>query len=136
MPIELPVIVTLNDHGGHYASYEKVLYETYLGIFYNPPLTFQGKRVLPIRDPQENGKDWTFLHMTSTGKSEATRELDLRRCERVCWVRKILESAPSAEIQIEKRDKGKIVIKHQNFRIVLIENKKAFRLITTYIGGN
>jgi hypothetical protein len=95
--ISLPNLMELNHYGGDYNSYEDALLEVYKVDLWNSGLTFNNLNVIPrVRKKFEiNGKvlDWTFAHFTSKGDVDDDRELDLRRCERICWVKPIIENA-------------------------------------------
>lgn len=95
--IIFPELIEFNDYGGDYDSYEKALLEVYEADLWQGGLTFDGLPVLPRVHKKFvlNGKtlDWTFAHFTSKGEIDAERELDLRRCERIGWVKPIIENA-------------------------------------------
>jgi hypothetical protein len=139
MSIVLPEIIELNNHNGNIDEYEGVIHKCYLDIFRNPEIFFNGKQVLPIKYPiQHKGRHWTFSHMTSNGKIEDEREYDLRRCERVPWVKPILQNLNNPVLKIWKQrrnSKNRIAIWHEkeNFMIVLEERGKIYVLVTTFI---
>jgi len=95
--IDFPDLITLNQYGGNYDAYEEALLDLYNADLWNSGLTFCGLNVAPRVHQrfEKNGKtlDWTFVHFTSSGAIEADRELDLRRCERIGYVRVIIENA-------------------------------------------
>lgn len=90
----LPGIVTMNDHGGNWAAYLAARYQTFRDGFVVQGIQFQGKRVSLKRHPVEAGKEATFWHMVSSGSTEADREIDLRRMERIGWPRAIIDNGP------------------------------------------
>ena len=45
------------------------------------------------RHPVIDGKEATFWHLTSEGKVEEERTPDIGRCERIGWVRSVIEHA-------------------------------------------
>src|SRR6187551_52788 len=96
MCVLLPEIIELVDYSGNIDNYENDIHDEYLDIFRNPPVYFRGKVVVPIIYPlQHKNRHWTFSHLTSNGygdKTESNRQYDLRRCERVVWIKPILEN--------------------------------------------
>jgi hypothetical protein len=147
MCFELEEIIELNDYGGNFTNYEDAIHQIYLDIFRNPSIYFKGKMILPITFPrQHKNRHWTFSHMTSTGNGkkgnnkkeiEDNRELDLRRCERITWVKQILQNLNKDCLKIwrERRNsKNRIVIWHEkmDFALVLQEESKVYRLVTTF----
>ena len=59
-------------------------------------LEHHGKWVRCRRDPIYDGKYAGFWHCVSEGSDEANRTPDLRRCERIGWVRAVIVNADSA----------------------------------------
>ncbi|MDB2385155.1 hypothetical protein N9V96_01655 [Polaribacter sp.] len=94
--IEFPELIEFNDYG-NYNDYEEALLEVYEADLWKGGLTFNGLRVVPRvhKRFELNGKslDWTFVHFTSRGEIEEDRDLDMRRCERIGWVKPIIENA-------------------------------------------
>ena len=83
--------------GGNYGDYEDALLEVYNADLWNSNLQFAGLNVKPRvhKRFELNGKflDWTFVHFTSKGPVDEDRELDLSRCERIGYVKLIIENA-------------------------------------------
>ena len=112
--IEFPELMEFNDYG-NYDDYENALLEVYKRDLWDGGLTFNGLNVVPRvhKKFEFHGKtlDWTFAHFTSRGKIEEDRELDLRRCERIGWVKPIIENAHLDCVKVwvnERKDnKGK-----------------------------
>jgi hypothetical protein len=94
--IEFPDLIEFNDYG-NYDLYENALLDVYEKDLWKGGLTFNGFNVVPKvhKRFEFNGKklDWTFAHFTSKGEIEEDRDLDLRRCERIGWVKPIIENA-------------------------------------------
>jgi len=91
----LPPLVLLADAGGDWHVYEEVLYGCFKRDFVDSLPFWPGKRVGLKRYPLSKGKEATFWHFISTGESEADREIDLRRCERIRWPRPMMEAFPN-----------------------------------------
>ncbi|WDF70568.1 hypothetical protein PQ465_09375 [Sphingobacterium oryzagri] len=95
--INFPELMSFNDYGGSYDDYEDALLEVYNADLWNSNLQFAGLNVKPRvhKRFELNGKflDWTFAHFTSKGPIDEDRELDLSRCERIGYVKLIIENA-------------------------------------------
>lgn len=86
----LPQLVTLASCAGEWPLYEKVLYGCFTRDFLREPLTFGMHDVRLKRHPVEKDKEATFWHFVSEGETEADRQIDLRRCERIRWPRALM----------------------------------------------
>ena len=95
--INFPELMYFNDYGGNYDDYENALLEVYNLDLWDSNLQFAGLNVKPrVHQRFElNGKslDWTFAHFTSKGAVDQDRELDTDRCERIGYVKLIIENA-------------------------------------------
>lgn len=88
------------------------------------------------RYPMEQGKDATFWHMISEGKTEADRLVDFRRCERIRWPRPIVESVPSADLRIwpeRRKGENRIAIALSDFSYIFILAERKGRTGIYYI---
>ncbi len=78
---------------GSWPDYEEKLYRVFLRDFTRGKLHFRGKRVAYRKEPQTNGRYTTFWHIITQGPVQEEREPNLSRCERLPWVRWIIENA-------------------------------------------
>lgn len=78
--------------GGDWEAYETQLYAIFLAEIAHGGLTFRGDRVSCRRLPETEGKWAAFWHLIQQGKVEDDRLPDLRRCERLRWVKYMIES--------------------------------------------
>ncbi len=92
MPLWLPELTLLESFAGNWDGYLEAVYKIFKGGFVGANLTFDGKRIGLKRHPVEKGKEATFWHLISEGKTEADRVPDMRRCERIGWPRAILDN--------------------------------------------
>jgi len=146
--LELPELIEFNDYQ-NYDAYEEALLKVYNKDLWDSNLKFNGYNVIPRvhKKFELNGKtlDWTFAHFTSKGNIEEDREFDLRRCERISWVKVIIENANLDCIKVWENDrinpKGQtttsVVIwcEEANAKIVIrkIKNKnREYYIITTF----
>lgn len=100
IPSWLPKLVLLNAHDGDWDEYLEALHTAFKKDFVSSTTTFQGKRIALKRHPMEKNKEATFWHFISTGRSEADRLIDLRRCERIGWPRAILDNCADSSLKI------------------------------------
>lgn len=103
----LPPLVLLNDHPAN--EYLDVVYKIFERDFEHSKPTFASYEVRLKRHPISKGKSATFWHMVSEGEIESERTPDIRRCERIGWIKPIMEkfspNQPNNDIVwwIEKR---------------------------------
>lgn len=87
----LPPLLELSDFDGDWKRY----IDTVFGEFHRDFLSSQPKLnrrwVRCRRDPIYDGKEAGFWHCTSEGPAEDERIPDLRRCERIRWIRYAIE---------------------------------------------
>ena len=138
----LPPLVKLGDCDGKWKSYiEAVFAEFYRDFICSQP-KFRGKKVCCRRDPIYDGKEAGFWHCTSEGSSEQNRTPDLRRCERIRWMRYALEHAEEDGIDCWTKKHGN-AIRHlvwlrEEFLVILEERRggsdcvRYYQLITAF----
>ena len=107
MTLTLPSLILLEDHSGNWDSYLTALYELFKQDFIQSKPTFRGRTLALKKHPMLRGKEATFWHFITEGEVEEERMPNLRRCERLPWVKPIIESTPHDDIKfwIEKRGK-------------------------------
>ncbi|MEM9078081.1 MAG: hypothetical protein AAGC43_13645 [Bacteroidota bacterium] len=140
LPFDLPELIEFNDYG-NYDNYEEALLDVYKEDLWEGGLTFNGLNVIP-RVHQKfrlNGKnlDHTFVHITTQGKIEEERALDLRRCERIGWIKPIIENAhlDCVKVFVNERpnNKGKSIpsvvlwCEEVNVKIIISETRSKNR---------
>ncbi|MFA5010072.1 MAG: hypothetical protein WC553_02480 [Patescibacteria group bacterium] len=132
----LPAIVELGEHSGNWDKYIDAIYAHYCKDFVASKPLFRGLPVVSRFAPPLNGKGITFWHLVSEGKTEATRIPDLRRCERVCWVRPMIENSASLKVwEVKRKDKLHVCIALSDWSYVVVlapRNKGYFVLLTAY----
>jgi hypothetical protein len=79
---------------------------------------FPRRRLGLKRHPLTCGKEATFWHMTSTGKVEADRIPDLRRCERIRWPKPLIENSQDPAVKYWVSMKG-----HEDRIHIWLENE-------------
>ena len=89
----LPDLILMQDSNNDWESYCQQIYSIFSRDFVNDkPRWCTGQRVSLKRHPEYDGKSATFWHMVSEGNVESERTPDLRRCERIAWVRACMEA--------------------------------------------
>lgn len=99
-PTWLPVLVTLANHSGEWEAYLTAIYGYFVADFVTSRPTYRGERLALKRHPVIAGKEATFWHVISEGKTEQDRLPDLRRCERIRWPRPVIEHEAEAVIKV------------------------------------
>lgn len=97
--LKLPPLICFNDYKD-WAEYVEVLYYFFKKDFIDEKITYLGLKVFYIKDPMYQSKEFTFWHIISEGKVEADRLPDLRRCERICWPKPIIEASADRQVKI------------------------------------
>lgn len=86
----LPPIVTLEHFNGDYTKYDNYLYnEIFLKDLFTLKVTFRGKFVELKSHPLFNEREDSYFHLTCKNfdKNSKNRQPDLRRSERLCWLK-------------------------------------------------
>ena len=103
----LPKLMRLEDYDGAVEVYLEALYEQFRQDFVLARPIFNGKRLGLKRHPLIEGREATFWHLISTGSEEAERVPDLRRCERLAWVKVMIERWPDEQILAWRENRGR-----------------------------
>ena len=123
----LPDLTTLNDSDGKWEDYVEVIYTLFKNDFIDSQPRFDNKWIRCRRDPSYDGKHYGFWHCISDGKVEADRTPDFRRCERVSWIRPIIENANSRDdIDVWKNQRGSdtnVLIWYDEYLLVVLTER-------------
>jgi hypothetical protein len=84
-----PELVEFN---GDWKAYEDELHEIFLSELAKGGLVFEGLRVGCRRHEELRGRWASFWHLIQEGRVEDERTPDLRRCERIRWIRWVIEN--------------------------------------------
>jgi len=123
---------------GDWDEYQEKLYKIFQDTICNSNLTFQGVRVGIKRHPEYKEKHFTFWHLTSEGEKEEERTPDLRRCERLPWVRWIIDNCdelPNIVYWENRRGSQRHVViwcEEHNYAVILAKRNKYYLLKTAY----
>lgn len=135
-PDWLPPLVLLGDHDGNWNCYIDAVFAVFYGDFIYTTRFFRGE---PIRVGTQliDGKERTFWHVTSQGKVEADRIPCLRRCERIRWLRAIIEHECDPRVLSWPQKRGRkqrhiLWLKDWGFAVVLEKRPRCWWLWTAH----
>lgn len=134
----LPPFVLFENYGGNWDEYLDALYKFFKEDFIDSAPKLEGMKVALKRHPIEKGKEATFWHLISEGKSEKDRLPDLRRCERIRWPRPIIEHYDQSPIKFwvnERRGEKRICLwfELEEYLVILAKRRGYVILWTAYL---
>lgn len=137
-PLWLPKLVLLADYDGDWDAYEDAIYDYFLTELVKEKLEYLGLRISLRRQPEYKNKHFSFWHVTSTGEKESERIPDFRRCERIRWIRAIIEnhSDPVVKVWENRRRKETAVcfwLEDEQYLVVLGKRSEYWLLKTAYM---
>ena len=113
-----------------------VLYEYFKQDFLLDKPKYKGISLRLKRMPIRNNREATFYHITTKGKNEDNRVIDIPRAERIRWIKPIIESNDKTLMIWENNRKKEenILIFHEqeNFLIVLRKRTNGLMFWTSY----
>ena len=91
-PDWLPSLMPLSEHGGDWKKYVDAVYVVFYADFIARRTRYAGRKILLLAYDAGllDGKARRFWHCVSEGDIENSRIPDLRRCERVPWMRPVV----------------------------------------------
>lgn len=137
-PEWLPPLIRLSDYGEDWGSYLEALYKLFEEDSVRSTPEFRGRKLGLKRYPLSKGKEATFWHMISEGRHEATRQPELNRCERLRWVRAVIENAADPAVRVwETTRHGEprvcLWLEAQEYLVVLADRKGFLLPWTAYM---
>ncbi len=135
-PDWLPNLMLFEDFDGNWQRYEDEVYSRFYQDFIESHPHFNGKPVY-VKRSLEKGKERGFWHLITEGPAEQLRTPSLERCERIAWVRAIIEHANDPVIkQWKNQRKGKtrhlLWLENAEFLVILENRSSAWVLWTAY----
>lgn len=124
---------------GNWGNYIESVYQVYTDTILNSGLAINNIPVRPRYTPESQGKEFGFWHVTSEGELEEEREPDLRRCERIRWLKWTIDNfAQYTDIShwVEKKGNNQdmvIWIESEQYVVVLSERRDYWLLKTAYL---
>lgn len=105
VPDWLPALIVMADHGHSWDKYINAVYAVFHRDFVQTQPQFCGGWVRCRRDPLFDGKEAGFWHCVQEGADDEQRTPDLRRCERIGWIRATIEHSDQTVIDLWQTDK-------------------------------
>ena len=136
----------------NYKEYEKNLYRVFRKMFFEDKITFKGLQVRVKTNPRYLEYEHAFIHLTCKTESQDPKDLndrepDFKRCERLHWIKLIIEKYPCLEDCInceglllyeeyvngnENRVRTKIFFPKEQYIIILEKRKEYYELVTAF----
>jgi hypothetical protein len=138
MALTLPDLITLSDYEGNWAQYETAVYGRFSADFAPCRFLCMSKRVSARLNPPVQEKSPCFWHLISEGSVEEERTPDLRRCERIAWVRPLIEAAGGPDVrtwrEVGRKNDKRLLIATPDFDYVVVTAEKDdhYLLVTAY----
>jgi len=131
-PVELPDLLLFD---GDWNRYVELVYQRFRQDLVESDLFFQGLPVRLRKRPLSEGKEEAFWHLVSEGPAEADRVPDLRRCERIGWIRWLIEAGDSGRLPVwasQRERERSLVIALRDFSYVVVRgDRRRFWLLRT-----
>ena len=133
----VPDLILFDDFSGDWPRYEEALYEVFVSDILRHDLRFRGAKVTARRMPEHERKWAGFWHLISEGRVEDDRLPEMRRCERLAWVRWIIENegeCPEIDVWQNQRgrEKNTLLWLREQYLVVLSVRGKNYLLKTAY----
>ena len=138
IPDWLPDLLLFSDYDGEWEMYLEALYQHFCRDFVNSKPSYPGKRWALKRYPLEKGKEATFWHLISEGQAESERLPDLRRCERICWPRAMIDAISAGRVKVWRNQRGgeqRVLLALEDFSyVVVLADRGDYILLWTAYG--
>jgi hypothetical protein len=136
-PEWLPDIVDFQDCQADTDRIVARAYEYFRRDFVESKPEFRGTMLGLKRLPLDDGKESTFWHLITSGNDAYKRRIELIRCQRIPWVRAIIENAnDDAVLQWENVRQGEkrlcLWLERHNYLVILSHRKGYYLLWTAY----
>jgi hypothetical protein len=137
----LPALIRLDDFDGDWQRYIDEVFSVFYRDFIETQSKFHDKWVRCRRDLID-GKEAAFWHCISEGPDEDNRTPDLKKCERIGWLKAIIENSKDDKVDCWSGTRGNeirwLLWFNEEFLIVLAERHrrrdgfKYMQFITSY----
>ena len=137
-PDWLPELMPLQ---GDWNAYVEEVFSVFEADFINPRALFRNQEVRLRWMPVYKGKPSAFWHLIQEGQIEDERTPDLRRCERIAWIRAIIDNANDPKVKQWENDRPGsggvqrqvlLWLAEQDFLVVLGKREGYYLLKTAY----
>jgi hypothetical protein len=132
-----PELLYLEHLDGDWPRYEAAIYQVFQQDIIEHDLMFRAHPVSARRVPEHERKWACFWHLISEGRVEDDRLPDLRRCERIRWVRWVIENAEIRDdIDVwqnrRQRETNWLLWYREEYLVILGERTDYFLLRTAF----
>jgi hypothetical protein len=133
--MNIPDLMYLSEYSGNWKWYIDAIYNIYLADIVNGEPALRGARVAYRRHPESFGKGAGFWHVVSEGKQEDERTPDLRRCERIRWIRYVIDNVDhDSEITWWRNTRGSdtnTLLWLREEYVVILSSRAGYHLLRT-----
>ena len=136
LPPWLPDLIRLEDHGNDWQRYIDAVYARFNADFIVSRPCLFGLPVY-VKADLTDGKERTFWHIVQEGPAEPHRIPALRRCERLTWIRPILEHVHDSAVlhwltERGGRQRQLLFLVPGDYLVVLERRRRYYILWTAY----
>lgn len=139
VPVWLEPIACLEDFDGDVSKYLAHIFSIFTRDFITTSPVYKNKKVLHDKK-DDGGKPATFVHIT-TEEDRTTKErvLCLRRCERIGWIKSIIENAHDPAVLVWEKEQTStkrrtirtyLFLEQEDFLVIIEELKHGCFMIT------
>lgn len=137
MSLIFPDLITLNQYGNSFSDYIKIVYSVFEDHFIKSKPRYNGQIVSAQAQPAVDNMHKTFYHITHEGEIETNRTPDLRRMERISYLKFMIISCPHKELLVWEKTIGRdnrihILNEEESYLTVLTERRGYFILWTSF----
>lgn len=145
MPLNLPSKIELSDYRGNFNEYLQAVYDVFVADFITSKPIFRGVTLRLKRHPIVNDKEYTFYHLTHSGKIEEERVPDMRRMECIPWPKPMIDNSFDQELKVWENTrrgdggtKSRILILHDRTNYLVVLDKRDTFILpwTAYFVGS
>jgi len=132
-----PDLLLFDAFGGDWTAYENELHRIFMEEIARGAIRFRDRPVNCRRIPEAGGRWASFWHLVQEGRVEDDRTPDLRRCERIRWVRWVIENGTThTEIDEWQNTRGTevntLLWYREEYLVVLAQRRDYWLLRTAY----
>ncbi len=133
-PSWLPSILSFN---GNWPAYVEAVFGQFEADFITHRAAYAGEEVRLRWKPLFDGKPYAFWHLVQEGQVEDERTPDIRRCERIAWLRAIIDNFNDPAVLVwenERHGERRVLLwlEEEDFLIVLGKREGYYLLVTAY----
>ncbi len=131
---QLPELVLCD---GKWEPYRDQLYSIFHTDFIASCPLFCGTKVVLGHQKIVDGMEWVFWHIIQEGDDEQNRVPNFRRCERIRWIRFVIENADGGSVKVWENKRGKdtricLCYGDWEYLVILTKRKTHLILVTAY----